>query len=126
MSAIRRPDFRHCAGQPFELVHSEFHDYLIKPADKTLVRTEHDRTDLSFMRPPVCREPSLGERNRSGLMEAGNQCKFHGAIVVVERLNCFLVLSNARGCQRFHRPNHTFEVPRTPLTSARATREIKS
>jgi len=44
-------------------------------------------------------------------MEARNQCELHGAIVVVERLNCFLVLSNAGCSQRFHRPNHTFEIP---------------
>ena len=69
MSAIAdRPDFRYFAGQRFELVHGEFHDYFIKPADKTLIRTEHDRADLSFMRPLV-REFCLGESNRSGLME---------------------------------------------------------
>src|ERR1019366_7330485 len=113
MSAIAdRPDFCCFAGQRSELVYGEFHDHLVKPADATLVRTENECADNSFMRPLTRRAFGLCERNRLRLVETRNQCELQRAIVVSQRLDCLFVLSNAGCRQGLHRTNDAFEIPR--------------
>src|ERR1035437_797340 len=65
------------------------------------------------MRPLTRRAFGLCERNRLRLMETRNQCELQRAIVVIQRLDCLFVLSNAGCRQRLHRTYDAFEIPRT-------------
>src|SRR5208282_987904 len=107
-----RPDFCCFAGQRSELVYGEFHDHLVKPADETLVRTENECADNSFLPPLTRRAFGLRERNRLRLTETHGQGELQRAIVVIQRLDCLFVLSNAGCRQCLHRTNDAFEIPR--------------
>ena len=82
-------------------MHNKIRQHVVELADQTLIRAENDRANRS-------RRPAfpLGDGRGPILTDARGQSEFHGAIIVAQRADRRLVLSNVRGGQSLHRADH--------------------
>jgi hypothetical protein len=72
----------------------------------------------------VCPFRSGDRGSRLAFPKARAQSQFHGAIVVAQRAHRFLVLSDARSGQGFHRADDGLEISGTADLSAQAGRGV--
>src|ERR1017187_4577839 len=95
--------------------------HVIKLAHQSLVGSENDRANrtrigLSF--------PFYHQGRWLAFPKARAQPQLHGPIVVGQRAHRFLVLSDTRGGQGFHRADDRLEITGTPDLSAQARRGV--
>src|SRR5208337_8609 len=109
------PDFLF-AGQRIERLGDKIRQYIVELADKSLIGAEDDG--------------AYRLRSRAGLPgllsgdvlipQAHRQAEFHGAIIVRQRQNGLLILSDARGGHGLHRADHGFQITGSADLAAQA------